>query len=311
MTAERSIFEFRSGQVWKSLGLVDCKISSIPHAASHAAYPAAVVTDSGKVRVFFSTRNVRQNSFGARLDLEISGEHWEVTGRSEESVLMPGKAGAFDADGAALTSVVAHDGRLHGFYLGWNVLSDGTFANLIGHAVSSDGGESFVKSAENPIIRRSRFNPLCVDYPFVIRQSDGWRMYYGSVQQWSPTLRSVLKSATSQDLQTWQPGRDTHVDLCEAGEMAISRSSVLPCSDGYSMWYARRYNKYRLGFAVSRDGIDWERADEAISFEGQRQSWESEERTYPFVFDTGGRVYMLYNGNRFGRDGFGLAILQQ
>jgi hypothetical protein len=31
---------------------------------------------------------------------------------------------------------------------------------------------------------------------------------------------------------------------------------------------------------------------------------------YAAVFDCGGRRYMLYNGNGYGRSGFGLALLE-
>jgi hypothetical protein len=31
---------------------------------------------------------------------------------------------------------------------------------------------------------------------------------------------------------------------------------------------------------------------------------------YPFVFDHGGRRYMFYNGNGYGKSGFGVAVLQ-
>ena len=32
---------------------------------------------------------------------------------------------------------------------------------------------------------------------------------------------------------------------------------------------------------------------------------------YPHVFECDGRVYMLYNGNEFGRYGFGAAVLER
>jgi hypothetical protein len=32
-------------------------------------------------------------------------------------------------------------------------------------------------------------------------------------------------------------------------------------------------------------------------------------QAYPFVFDEGGRRYMLYNGDGYGRTGIGLAVL--
>ena len=32
---------------------------------------------------------------------------------------------------------------------------------------------------------------------------------------------------------------------------------------------------------------------------------------YPHVFACGGQMYMLYNGNAFGRDGFGVAVMER
>ena len=37
--------------------------------------------------------------------------------------------------------------------------------------------------------------------------------------------------------------------------------------------------------------------------------WDSEMICYPYVFDHKGKRYMLYNGNDYGKKGFGLAIL--
>ena len=37
--------------------------------------------------------------------------------------------------------------------------------------------------------------------------------------------------------------------------------------------------------------------------------WDSEMQCYPHVFKCDDNVYMLYNGNEFGRYGFGLAVL--
>jgi hypothetical protein len=37
--------------------------------------------------------------------------------------------------------------------------------------------------------------------------------------------------------------------------------------------------------------------------------WDSEMIAYPFVFDHKDQRYMLYNGNEYGRTGFGLAML--
>ena len=75
------------------------------------------------------------------------------------------------------------------------------------------------------------------------------------------------------------------------------------------MWYARRNPGYRVGFAYSEDGQTWIRADDAVTFADQPGDWERGEQTYPCVFEHRGRRYMLYNGDGYGRTGFGLAVL--
>ena len=73
-----------------------------------------------------------------------------------------------------------------------------------------------------------------------------------------------------------------------------------------------RFNKeksYRLGYAFSVDGVDWTRCDEAAGIEKTSGDWDSDMMCYPHVFECDGNYYMLYNGNEFGKYGFGLAML--
>jgi len=68
---------------------------------------------------------------------------------------------------------------------------------------------------------------------------------------------------------------------------------------------------YRIGHAYSTDLIHWTRDDETPLFQGTFGSWDSEMQCYPHVFESDGKVYLLYNGNEFGRYGFGLATLEK
>jgi GNAT superfamily N-acetyltransferase len=67
---------------------------------------------------------------------------------------------------------------------------------------------------------------------------------------------------------------------------------------------------YRLGYAYSADLKNWHRDDRALNLEKSSDSmWDSNMMCYPHLFETDGSVYLLYNGNEFGRHGFGAAIL--
>jgi len=70
-------------------------------------------------------------------------------------------------------------------------------------------------------------------------------------------------------------------------------------------------NAYRLGYAYSHDLIDWVRDDAAAGIDVSQQGWDSQMQCYPHTFELQGKIYMLYNGNEFGRRGFGLAVLEE
>ena len=78
------------------------------------------------------------------------------------------------------------------------------------------------------------------------------------------------------------------------------------------MWFSYRSGngeKYRIGYARSKDQKLWELANEDAGITTSSAGWDSEMVEYPYVFDLEGQRYMLYNGNGYGESGFGLAVL--
>lgn len=67
---------------------------------------------------------------------------------------------------------------------------------------------------------------------------------------------------------------------------------------------------YRIGHASSVGLSAWTRDDENLQLDGSPGEWDSTMQCYPHVFECDGSVYLLYNGNEFGRYGFGLAVLE-
>jgi sucrose-6-phosphate hydrolase SacC (GH32 family) len=66
---------------------------------------------------------------------------------------------------------------------------------------------------------------------------------------------------------------------------------------------------YRIGHATSDDLVEWKRTDSTLRLDCSASGWDSEMLCYPHVFGMDGEIYMLYNGNNFGRRGFGVAQL--
>jgi hypothetical protein len=163
---------------------------------------------------------------------------------------------------------------------------------------------------------RSEFDPCLVTGPFVLRDEGLWRMWYVSGFRWEEVgdqLRSHyhVKYAESSEGMTWRRDGSVSIALGD-GETNISRPCVEKSSGIYRMWYSRNAGAgYRIGYAESADGREWIRLDDRIDFESPAESWDSKAVAYPALFTFGGRRYMAYNGNDFGREGFGLAVEEQ
>ena len=77
------------------------------------------------------------------------------------------------------------------------------------------------------------------------------------------------------------------------------------------MWYSYAIKKYRIGYAESKNGIDWIRKDKESGINVSKSGWDSISIEYPNVFKHNSTKYMLYCGNEFGKTGFGYATLNE
>ena len=143
-------------------------------------------------------------------------------------------------------------------------------------------------------------------------------MWYGSNLSWGKEethMQHVIKYAESKDGIYWKRSGKTVVPLKNKNEYALSKPCVLKENAVYKMWYSYRAGKkiktYRIGYAESRDGRKWKRKDDKAGIGVSEKGWDSEMICYPFVFTHKKNKYMLYNGNDYGKTGFGLAILEK
>jgi hypothetical protein len=130
--------------------------------------------------------------------------------------------------------------------------------------------------------------------------------------------RYHIKYAESEDGINWNRKGIVAIDYKTDSEAGIVRASVLKENGCYHMWYSFRggvdyrtslKSSYRIGYAISIDGISWRRMDEEAGIDVSPEGWDSEMIEYPHVIQHCGMKYMFYNGNKFGHSGFGFAEL--
>lgn len=300
---------------WEKLGLIFAPNTTLSWQTSHAALPTRWHLGGSQYRIFFSSRDKDNRAHVGAFDIDLNNP-LEVCNISSTPKLGPGEWGMFDDQGVQACSIVAADnGDIYMYYLGWNTAKkEPLFYTSIGLAISKDGGSSFVKFSSCPILQRSEYDPWMVSGGTVIRRGPEWIMYYLSGFRFdftspTPTSWYDIKIARSSNGIDWVRSGEIALPLRE-NETNISRMSIIQNVTGsYRSWFPLKSNGlgYRCGYAESEDGIIWERR-EGFSLDISPEGWDSEAIDKMEVIQSNGKLYMLYNGNKFGFDGIGLAI---
>jgi ribosomal protein S18 acetylase RimI-like enzyme len=316
--------------VWKKYGVIfDPRKANFHWAGatqSYAQSPQAIVLDD-RVRVFFSTREKEtQSSFVQSqvcfVDFDFSFQN--IVAIQTRPVISLGALGHFDEHGIFPLSPFWDDGILKAYTTGWSRRVSVSVETGIGYATSLDNGLKFTKFGSGPILSAWRNEPFLVGDAFVRKFNGLYYMWYIAGQSWIDTNNNAERvykifQATSKDGIDWS-GRDSKpilpnslgIDECQA------LPSVIYFNNLYHMVFCfrdaidfrdKKDHAYRLGYATSPDLIHWTRNDEALCLERPEQGWDSDMMCYPHWVQTPDGIFLLYNGNSFGKDGFGAAKL--
>ena len=295
---------------WKKLGHLFSPDGTLVWCRSHASLPTPVHLGGDVFRVFFSGRDGDNRSHIGFVDLEL-GASPRITDVAQEPVLAPAPTGSFDDRGTTMGAIVRAGDGDHLYYMGWNVGAGAPWRNSIGLARGDARAGQFTRYAPGPILDRSPDDPYTLTYPWVMRNGDDWHMWYGSSLTWGSDVEGtnhIIRHAVSRNGIDWHRGAEIVIGSQSEVEL-LTRPCVVRDADLWRMWYAyRRGGDYRLGFAQSKDGRNWKRRDDEAGLDVSPSGWDSEMICYPCVFDHKGMRYMLYNGNRYGATGFGLAV---
>ena len=280
---------------------------------SHASVPVPIRLEGDRYRVLFGTRDAENHPRIGFVEIDLSAPT-DVLRVSEDYVLGPGPAGFFDDGGVYPGCLLRREGRLWMYYLGRNNGAAPLYYMSVGLAVSDDRGLSFVRKYDAPVLARGEHDPWMVSTPFVLSDGGRWRMWYLSGLRWDlarDPVRSYyhIKYAESDDGVDWRRDGRVCIDI-RGDESNIASPTVLKEPDGpFRMWYCTSGGAgYRIGYAESDDGLEWTRKDDEAGIDLSPAGWDSRAMAYPYVFVHEGRRYLLYSGNGYGRDGFGLAV---
>jgi predicted GH43/DUF377 family glycosyl hydrolase len=313
---------------WKKLGKVfDPGERNSPCWMHEFAQSPSTLIEDAYMRVYFCSRpppseDGKYLSYIAYLDLDRGNLH-NILRICERPVMDLGKCGAFDEFGTYPVSVIRDGNEIRAYYAGFTRCESVPFNAAIGVAISSDGGETFRRLGDGPVLSYTPDEPFVLGSPRVRKFSGCWQLWYSAGREWRvtdgrPEPIYKIRVATSDNGIDWiKHGRNLIVD--RLGEQECQACPDVSYRDGrYHMFfsyrdihnYKAREGGYRIGYAVSEDMENWRRDDEKVDIRLSTTGWDSEMVNYPHLFELEGRTYMLYQGNGMGRSGFGLAILE-
>jgi hypothetical protein len=288
---------------------------------SHASIPFAQHVEGDLFRIYFSSRNENGKSLPYYIDAMIKQGTITLQGEVVGPIMELGKLGTFDDSGIMPSSLVKNNGQLFMYYIGWNPQVTVSYRLSIGLAVSDDNGLTFKRYSEAPICDRSLSEPYFNTAPYVIYDNGKWKMWYISCTGWEiindyPEPSYHIKYAESEDGINWKKDGSIAVDYDERAS-AIGRPCVIKNKGKYELYFSYRntdqyrisaQHGYKIGLALSDDAVHWEKAYDATGIALSDSGWDSKMMEYCHVFEHNGVAYMLYNGNDFGKEGFGYAV---
>lgn len=302
---------------WKKYGVVWKPDGQQPWARGHAMIPTPVRIDEDRLRIFLCCRDGENRARPGFVDVSAA-DPTEVLYVHPDPLMDIGAPGTFDEAGVLPTSVVPlPDGRIYMYYAGFELGHRIRYRLLTGLAVSEDGGLTFRRVRQTPVLERSDAELFfrCGAYVAHDSETSRFRLWYIAGNAWEEIDGKSMpvydmRYLESDDGIAWADEGQVVLSIERADEHGFGRPWVVAGDDGYQLYYSirrRSLRAYRMGYAESRDGLDWIRRDEALSLDVSPEGWDSEAVMYAAVIESKGKTYLFYNGNDFGATGFGVA----
>ena len=273
--------------------------------------PHALLLDEETIRIYGGARDKEGISRIFYIDVSAQDPS-KIIKIKDKPVIDIGEKGCFDDNGMILGDILNVDGTLYMYYVGFQHVQKVKFCAFSGLAKSIDGGESFERVKQTPILDRTdkgRFG-RCIHT--VLHEDGVFKCYYAAINDWkiindNPYPVYDIWYLESKDGINFPSYDDCHCIGTIGKEYRIGRPKVYKTDDGYEMLYTRDTidKDYLIGRSVSKDGILWERADDTFILRGSGKGFDSTSANYPVRLSCKYGDYVFYSGNGMGTEGVG------
>lgn len=278
---------------------------------SNAICPTPYLISSDRLRIFVNM--CTKENVGSIGYIDVSPDDpSHVIKTCSEPLLKPGPPGSFDDNGLGPISILKVKNKIFLYYIGFQKGVQVPYFMFCGLAISDDNGESFYRYSNTPVLDRYKTETHARCGCHVIYENGIFKMWYiGSIEGGWVTRNNKLvplytmRYIESEDGMNWYGEGKVCMNFISKDEHGFGRPHVWKEKNKYKMLYSiRTFSKgYKLGYAVSDDGINWDRRDEMLTIEGQN------DLCYSHLFKYNNKTFMFCNKNDMGKTGVEYAIL--
>lgn len=291
---------------------------------THCSIPTSLHLHDDIYRIYFYGRNADNHSQIGFAEIDLASPETPVKNLTTSPVLTLGPKGHFDESGIMPGCIIRPEHapkQLWMYYTGWIQGVTVPFYVYIGLAISEDDGLTWSRHSNAPILGRHDYDPILTASPTIIQENGTFKMWYISATRWEETNDPSkpkhfynIRYAHSKDGINWTRHPHPVIDYKNPEEYALARPCVVKENDTYKIWFSYRGGQdlYRIGYAESQDGINWNRQDEhqLADIQPTPEAWDSDMVCYAEVFNHNNQKFMLYNGNNYGKTGMGIAVYE-
>ena len=304
---------------WEKIGFIYKPKNESDLWLSHSMAPAPIIINNSTIRIFMGGWDSNQVSRIYFIDVDSDNPR-NVKKIAQLPILEVGEDGCFDDNGVFPAHVYRHGEYIYLYYTGFQKLKKIAFSNFGGLAISRDNGDTFERVSKAPVMDRQDEGLYTRAGTSILVKNRVFHTCYSVGNSWmfvkgkERPVYSVNYIVSKDGKSFGNLGKEI-ISIDPNVEHGLGRPQICEFKDFILVFYTRRFinHKYGMGVALSSDFKNWERIDHWLDpiSHGPHGDFDSDMVYFPAFIDTGKNQFLFYNGNGYGKDGFGFAQLKR
>jgi hypothetical protein len=274
---------------------------------NYAANPLIIKISEKLNRLFFNSRDEGNRS--SIYSIDLLGENLVPNSESIKLQHKFGLSNSYFSHGISIGNFFEFNEKSYISVMGWKLNPGEHWAGRIGK-IELDLNGNLMRISEKAWFDLDSEDPISLSYPAIYHDGQTLTMWYGSTVTWDTGNGDMIHILKEKKLNVGESfvSSDSVIPYKIGQAQAFSRPSIVNYKNRNLMAYSYRgaNDKYKIGFVWLDDFSTATQVGGIPPFLPSLNNWENEMVEYPSLFVRDKKLFMLYNGNDYGKTGIGI-----